>query len=159
MINLICEQSKTNYTEVFVAFFVIMTIIGFVLIMVDKKRWKAHVSRSNEMIEMRKGKKAEQAPETEDAEATDKKGKKKKTKASSQNYEYEGRIKDRVLISFAILFAGIGELLGMIIFRHKWYNPVYKIAMPIIAAINLAFMIIIIFAFLSVGGDGFQFTA
>lgn len=163
MINLICETSTegTNYLQAIIAFFVIMTIIGFVLIMIDKKRWKAHVARSNEMNEMRSRKKVEPEAEVEDGDVDSKDGKKKKKKAksSSQGYEYEGRIKDRALIPIAILFGGIGELLGMIIFRHKWYSNVYKIAMPIIAFINLAFMIIICFAFLGVGGDGFHFTA
>lgn len=161
MINLICEGTQTNYVEAFIAFFVVMTIIGFVLIMVDKKRWKAHVSRSEEMIAIREGKRTPSQTEEENndsEENADIKGKKKKKKSSDSKYEYAGRIKDRVLIPFAILFGGIGELLGMIIFRHKWYNPVYKIGMPIIAAINLAFMIIITFAFLGVSGNGFHFN-
>lgn len=161
MISLICESTKTNYFEAVIAFFVIMTIIGFILILVDKKRWKAHVARSNEMIEVRGGRKS--ADETLEAEEENQDGKEKKKKSKSKKsdgkYEYEGRIKDRALIPIAILFGGIGELLGMIIFRHKWYSKVYKIGMPIIACINFAFMFIIAFAVKGIGGPEMGFFA
>lgn len=160
MISLICESTKTNYFEAVIAFFVIMTIIGFVLILVDKKRWKAHIARSNEMVAMRSGKKVVDESIEEENENQDGKGKKKKSKSkSSEEYEYEGRIKNRALITIAILFGGIGELLGMIIFRHKWYSKVYKIGMPIIAAINFAFMFIIAFAVKGIGGPEMGFFA
>lgn len=160
MISLICESTKTNYFEAVIAFFVIMTIIGFVLILVDKKRWNAHVARSDEMLEMRGWKKSANETVEGESENQDKEGKKKKSKLKgSEEYEYEGRIKNGALITIAILFGGIGELLAMIIFRHKWYSKVYKIGMPIIAAINFAFMFIIAFAVKGIGGPSMGFFA
>lgn len=163
MTGLLCEMNV--YQQSFISFFVIATIVGFILIFVDKKRWKEHTERSAEMMKI-KSKSAVAVTETptENESSTDEGTEKKKKKGKEKKpepYEYEGRIKDRVLFTLAIvLCCGFGELLGMTFCRHKWYKPEFKIGMPIIALFNIGFIVLMIFACAEVGGDGiFKWTA
>lgn len=133
--------SETNiYQESLVSFFVIATIVGFILMYVDKKRLKEHIARSNELIN----------PHSTDV-AEEKKS--KKTKALKE-FEYNGRIKDKTLIICAFFCCGLGEVIGMLIFKHKWYKNSFKIGMPTIALFNIAFFVLMYFAFMEMGSDG-----
>lgn len=161
MIGLLCEMNV--YQQSFISFFVIATIVGFVMIYVDKKRWKEHTARSAEMMKAKTKSDviaSEESDETATATIDGKKPKKTK-KETKEPYEYEGRIKDRFLFSLAIaLCCGFGELLGMTFCRHKWYKPQFKIGMPIIALFNIGFIILMIFACAEIGGSGiFHWTA
>lgn len=139
MIRLLCETNI--YQESLVSFFVIATIVGFILIYVDKKRLKEHIARSNELLY------------PNDTERVEEKKKKKKTEELKE-FEYNGRIKDKTLIICAFLCCGLGELVGMLVYRHKWYKKSFKIGMPIIALLNIAFFVLMYFAFMEMGADG-----
>lgn len=139
MIRLLCETNI--YQESLVSFFVIATIVGFILIYVDKKRSKEHIARSNELI----------SPHS--ADIVEEKKKNEKTD-NLKEFEYNGRIKDKTLIICAFLCCGLGELIGMLVFRHKWYKNSFKIGMPIISLLNIAFFVLMYFAFMEMGADG-----
>ncbi len=139
MIRLLCETNI--YQESLVSFFVIATIVGFILIYVDKKRSKEHIARSNELI----------SPHS--ADVVEEKKKNEKTD-NLKEFEYNGRIKDKTLIICAFLCCGLGELIGMLVFRHKWYKNSFKIGMPIISLLNIAFFVLMYFAFMEMGADG-----
>lgn len=158
MTTLICETTKglNNLQSSIIAFFAVMSIIGFMLIYIDKKRWKEHTNRSAEMMGVKRT-----AGDVENENEPKSGGKKRKTKNStaSTDFEYEGRIKDRVLILMAIFFCGVGELLGMLICRHKWYKIQYKIGIPLIALLNIGFVVIIVLACAGITSGGYQFSA
>ena len=144
--------SATNiYFNAMCAFLAIMTIVGFLLMRTDKKRWKAQEMRSAEMMQARKKKPAEDeeaAAETEEG----KKGKKKKEK-KQEPFEYQPRIPDKVLFTIAVFFGAIGELFAMIIYRHKWYKFAFRTYMPILAVFNILFAGVIL-VLLYTRGDG-----
>ena len=122
------------YFNAAVAFWVIMSIVGFVLIVVDKKRWNAQKARSDEMMQPRKKKPQDEEAAPEDEGKKSKKGKKQK---ESTPFVYEPRIPDKALFGVAICFGAIGELLAMIICRHKWYKFAFRAYMPLLAILNI----------------------
>ena len=146
MVNLIAETNQIQ--ESLIAFYVIMVIIGFVLILVDKRRWIAHTERSAYMMNYKRkravaeestsGSEGEAQEGAEENEEKSKKAKNtKKTKHSPDDYQYEGRIKLGVFLAIGILFGGVGELLGMIFCRHKWYNRGFRYGVPALALFNI----------------------
>lgn len=156
MINLIAETNSIQ--ESLIAFYVVMVIIGFVLMFVDKRRWKAHTDRSAEMMNYKRRRLVDAEPQAEDqAEPTDEeKGKKtKKDKKSKQpkDYEYEGRIKLGAFLVVGILFGAVGELLGMIFCRHKWYKPSYRLGVPALALLNIVLGALLLYLVGETGSD------
>lgn len=159
MINLMIAMNV--FQQSFISCFAIMTIVGFCLIYVDKKRWKEHCARSAEMMAKKKPQVVElDSALSEEAAVVDDNDKKKKSKKIkkdktpiSGDFEYNGRIKDRVLITLAVFFCGFGELLGMIIFRHKWYKYQYKIAIPLLALLNIGTVIVLVIACRGISGE------
>lgn len=87
------------------AFIVVMNIVGFFLIKVDKKRLQ----------------------------------------------NKEPRIKEVLLFVIAGLSGGVGELLSMLIFRHKTYKWYFKLFMPIIAVLNIAVSGLVLFLMYEAG--------
>lgn len=159
MINLIFAMNI--YQQSFISFFVVMTIVGFFLIYADKKKWKEYCARSAEMMEKKKPQSVETDSAVSENEAvvddnakTKKKKKKKEKIPTSGEFEYNRRLNDRVLIALAVFLCGLGELIGMIVFRHKWYKIQYKIGMPLIALLNIFAIIVAVIACREVGGDG-----
>lgn len=139
------------YQKSIISCFVIMTIVGLILIIVDKKRWIAHTKRSADMMN-RKAKASITTEEREEFVEEENVGKKKVQK--DKEYEYEGRIKDRTLFVFAILFGAFGEFLGMVFAKHKWHRSYFKIGMPILAILEVFFVIFLVFIVGEIGGDG-----
>ncbi len=139
------------YQRSIISCFVVMTIVGLALIIEDKKRWKAHTRRSADMMN-RKAKAAIDISESEPGIEEESEAKRKK--GQDKEYEYEGRITDRVLFIIAFLFGGLGELLGMIFAKHKWYRRSYKIGMPLIALFDVLFVVFLVFIVGELGGDG-----
>ena len=140
MIYLLAETN--NIQESLIAYFFIMSLIGFILIFVDKRRWKAHTERSAYMLSRKRRAPVEETStegEGEEIEPTkkEKKAMKKAAKNSPETYEYEGRIKFGVFLAIGILFGALGELLGMIFCRHKWYNAGYRFGVPALALGNI----------------------
>ena len=152
--------AETNQVlPAFIAFVVIMCIVGFFLMRADKKRWLLQVARSEEMERARKGKKKKKAEagegENQDAEAEETKGKKKKKEkkipegfvdgrtVQSDAYQYKGLISDKVLFFFAICFGALGELLGMIVYKHRWYKWSFRVFIPSCVVLNILMGILI----------------
>ena len=134
------------------AFFAVMCVVGFLLIRTDKKRWNAQKARSDEMMSHKKKPQPEDGAEVE-AESGDKKEKKaKKEKKNKEPFEYEARIPDKTFFWVAIFFGAFGELLGMIIYRHKWYKFNFRTYIPILSVINLVIAAVILY-FLYTKGD------
>ncbi len=50
------------------------------------------------------------------------------------------RIPEKVLLSMAFCFGGIGAFCGMQIFRHKTQKPLFRILVPSAVVINLALL-------------------
>lgn len=139
------------YFNAMCAFFAVMCIIGFCLIRTDKKRWVAQKNRSDAMMSKRK--KAEDAAEEETETAKGKKGKKEKKPKKEEPFEYEARVPDKALFAIAILFGAAGELLAMLIYRHKWYKFYFRTFIPILTVVNLIIAAVILY-FLYTKGDG-----
>ena len=147
----------------FIGFIIVMTIVGFCLMWVDRKRYKAHTARSEQMQQGR----AKAAPaqgataDTEAEPATEgeenKKGKKKKQK-EPQPYHYEKRISPTALFVIAGLFGGVGELFAMLIGKHLWYKWNFRVFIPLLAALNIALAILIGYFLLELGDDGILTT-
>ena len=159
MINLIAETNQIQ--ESLIAFYVIMVIIGFILIFVDKRRWIAHTERSAYMMSYKRKRSAptEESAEGEtsesDPEANDKKPKKKKkdSKHSPDDYQYEGRIKLGVFLAIGIIFGAVGELLGMVFCRHKWYNRGFRFGVPAMALFNILMGALLLYLTGETGAD------
>lgn len=128
-----------------------MTIVGLALIIEDKKRWMSHTKRSADMMNLKAKASLDMAENELDIEEENE-GKKKRN--GDKEYEYEGRITDRTLFIIAFFLGGFGELLGMLFVKHKWYRKSYKVGMPIIAFVNIIFVIFIAFIFSEFGKDG-----
>jgi len=141
--------SATNvYFNAVCAFFAVMCIIGFFLIRTDKKRWNAQKARSDEMM----AKKKKPQAEGEETQEEGKKGNKDKKK-KEEPFEYESRVPDKAIFAVAIIFGAFGVLLGMLIYRHKWYKFNFRVYIPILTVINIIVASVILY-FLFVKGDG-----
>lgn len=161
MINLIAETNQIQ--ESLIAFYVIMVIVGFILIFVDKRRWKAHTERSAYMMNYKRKRSApveDSSETTESAETTEdeigkkeKKKKDKKSKNSPDDYQYEGRIKLGAFLAVGILFGGVGELLGMVFCRHKWYNRGFRFGVPLMALFNILLGALLLYLTGEAGND------
>ena len=126
------------------AFVAVMCIVGFCLIRVDKKRWNAQKVRSDEMMAHKKKLKDGEEGAVEDA--TDgKKKKEKKAKKDEEPFEYEERVSEKAMFVVAILFGALGELLAMIIYRHKWYKFSFRVYIPILAVLNVIVAAVILY--------------
>jgi uncharacterized membrane protein YsdA (DUF1294 family) len=133
--------AATNiYFNAMCAFFAVMGIVGFCLIRTDKKRWNAQKARSDEMMQ----RKPKAKPAEDGAQEGAEEGKKKRAK-SEEPFEYQARISDKAIFTIAILFGAFGELLGMIIYRHKWYKFNYRVYIPILSLFNLIFAAVILY--------------
>lgn len=123
--------ADTNiYFNAACAFWAIMNIVGFCLMLTDKKRWLAQKKRSDAMMSAHKKKPAEEA----EIAPEDKKSKKTK---KEEPFEYQPRIPEKALFAVAVLFGAFGELFAMIILRHKWYKFAFRVYMPIITVLNI----------------------
>lgn len=154
MINLLAETNQTQ--EVFIAFFACMVLVGFILIFVDKRRWVAHTERSAYMMSVRSRKAAAEPQEGEEASLENEKKskeKKKKNKHDPAEYQYEGRIKVPAFLIVGILFGAVGELLGMIFCRHKWYNKGYAWGIPLLAILNVIIGALLLYLAGETGSD------
>ena len=141
--------ATNNYFNAVCAFLAIMTIVGFFLMRTDKKRWKAQEMRSEQMMEARKKKSQEE--EDAEQEGKGKKGKKKKDKDTP--FEYQPRVPDQALFIVAIFFGAIGELIAMLIYRHKWYKFSFRVYMPMLAVLNILVAGVVL-VLLYIRGDG-----
>ncbi len=63
----------------------------------------------------------------------------------------EPRIKEVLLFLIAGLSGGIGELLAMLIFRHKTYKWYFRVFMPILVVLNIISASIILFLIYEAG--------
>ena len=54
------------------------------------------------------------------------------------------RISESNLLGLAILGGGIGELIGMFLFRHKTKKNLFRIGLPIIIILNIILYIYIL---------------
>ena len=52
--------------------------------------------------------------------------------------EGKWRIKEAALVTFAILFCGVGTTLGMYVFRHKTKHWYFAVFFPILALVDIA---------------------
>lgn len=52
--------------------------------------------------------------------------------------EGKWRIKEAALFAFAILFGGVGTMLGMYVFRHKTKHWYFVVFFPILALVDIA---------------------
>lgn len=52
--------------------------------------------------------------------------------------EGKWRIKEAALFAFAILFGGVGTMLGMYVFRHKTKHWYFAVFFPILALVDIA---------------------
>ena len=161
--SLLLAESN-SYLTAFITFMVIMSIVGFFVMRADKKRWNRQVARSEQMESGRKKKKKggkdEAVEGAENAEAAEpvkdeaveekpvKEKKKKKEKkipegfvdgrkVKSDAYEYKGLIADPILFGIAIFFGALGELIAMIVYKHRWYKWSYRAFIPACVALNV----------------------
>lgn len=158
--SLLLAESN-SYLTAFITFMVVMSIVGFFVMRADKKRWNRQVARSEQMESGRKKKKKDGKDETaESAENTEaakdaaveekpvKEKKKKKEKkipegfvdgrnVKSDAYEYKGLIADPILFGIAIFFGALGELIAMIVYKHRWYKWSYRAFIPACVALNV----------------------
>ncbi|NCA92501.1 DUF1294 domain-containing protein [bacterium] len=65
----------------------------------------------------------------------------------------EPRIREVLLFAIAGLSGGIGELLSMLIFRHKTYKWYFRVFMPIIVVLNIVTVSLILFIIYEAGAD------
>ena len=126
------------------AFYAVMCIIGFCLIRTDKKRWNAQKARSDEMM-ARKKKPQDAEDATDDALDGKKKKEKKAKKKNDEPFEYEERVSEKLLFIVAIFFGALGELLAMLIYRHKWYKFSFRTYIPILTVINMIIAAVILY--------------
>jgi len=126
------------------AFFAVMCIVGFCLIRTDKKRWNAQKARSDEMMARKKKPQAEDGA-AEDAVDGKKKKEKKPKKKNEEPFEYEERVSEKALFIVAIFFGAAGELLAMLIYRHKWYKFSFRTYIPILTVINIIVAAVILY--------------
>ena len=155
--SILSAVNQSLYVPAWVTFFVVMTIVGFVLVLVDKKRAKEQQARSNQMMAPRKKKaEGEEVPQEEAAEQgkKGKKGKKKDKDLVPEDYSYQGRIPTGAFITIGVLFGALGELLGMLFLRHKWYKWAMRTFVPILTLINLALFGLILYVIIETGTGG-----
>lgn len=144
--------AATNiYFNAMCAFYAIMCLVGFLLIRTDKKRWNAQKARSDLMMQGKK-------KPAEDEAATDKKGKKDKKAKKEEPYEYQERIPDKVFFIIAILFGALGELLGMAVYRHKWYKFAFRAYIPALAFVNIIIVAVILYFLYQMGDATIAYT-
>lgn len=141
----------------FIGLIIVMTIVGFCLMWVDRQRYKAHVARSEQMqqgtAKTAPPQDAEQEPPADDT------GKgKKKAKKEQRPYQYEKRISPIALFAVAVCFGGVGELFAMLIGKHLWYKWNFRVFIPLLAVFNIVAAIAIGYALLEMGGDGILTT-
>ncbi len=148
--NLLLAVDNSLYVPAWVAFFVVMTIIGFCIMRLDKKRFDLQKARSDQMMAPRKkaGDPDEEVPEDGKKK---KKGKKRAKEEVPEDYEYQDRVPNGALIAVAILLGGVGELLAMLIYRHKWYKWAFRTFIPILAVFNLAVFGLLLYVILEMG--------
>ena len=157
MSSILAAIDQSLYVPAWVTFFIVMSIVGFVLVLIDKKRFDLQNARSNQMMAPRKKKAdAEESSEEQPEEGgKGKKGKGKKRKDEvPEDYEYQDRIPNGAFIAIAVFFGAVGELLAMLIFRHKWYKWSMRTFVPILTLINLALFGLILYVIIESGTGG-----
>ena len=127
------------------AFYAVMCIIGFCLIRTDKKRWNAQKARSDEMMTRKKKPQDAENGVAEDAAEGKKKKEKKPKKKNEEPFEYEERVSEKAMFIVAIFFGALGELLAMLIYRHKWYKFSFRTYIPILTVINMIIAAVILY--------------
>ena len=142
--------SATNvYFNAACAFIAVMCVVGFLLVRTDKKRWNAQKARSDEMMQRYLKKKPEEEKEEVDEKGKKKKKKKKEIQISmgddEEPFEYESRINDKAFFVVAILLGAIGVLLGMVVYRHKWYKFNFRVYIPLLAVINIIMAAVVLY--------------
>ena len=153
MYALLAEANSALYVPSWVTFFVVMNIIGFALMLTDKRRFNRQKARSDQMMAPRKKPGQEEVPEEEPKK---KKGSHKED--VPEDYTYQGRIPNGALFAIAIFFGAVGELLAMVLFRHKWYKWAFRNFIPLFSLINLAFFGLILYVILETGSGSAVLT-
>ncbi|MBQ2641962.1 MAG: DUF1294 domain-containing protein [Lachnospiraceae bacterium] len=54
--------------------------------------------------------------------------------------EHRFRIPESVLITIAVIGGSIGSILGMVLFHHKTRKAKFRIGLPVILAVQIAFI-------------------
>jgi len=57
--------------------------------------------------------------------------------------EHRFRIPESVLITIAVIGGSIGSILGMVLFHHKTRKAKFHIGLPVILAVQIAFIILL----------------
>ena len=57
--------------------------------------------------------------------------------------EHRFRIPESVLITIAVIGGSIGSILGMVLFHHKTRKVKFRIGLPVILAVQIAFIILL----------------
>ncbi len=57
--------------------------------------------------------------------------------------EHRFRIPESVLITIAVIGGSIGSILGMVLFHHKTRKAKFRIGLPVILAVQIAFIILL----------------
>ena len=70
-------------------------------------------------------------------------------KVQQRRHRFYHGIPSHTLLTLAVLGGALGELLGMLIFRHKWHHKEFRILLPIIFVVQVIIAIIIIRMYLT----------
>ena len=153
MYALLAEANSALYVPAWVTFFIVMNIVGFALMLTDKRRFNRQKARSDQMMAPRK------KPGQEEEEKEEPKKKKGGRKEEvPEDYTYQGRVPDKALFAVAILFGAVGELLAMLLFRHKWYKWAFRNFIPLLSLISLAFFGLILYVIIETGSGSAIWT-